>query len=86
MEWRIRKNSRTNEYVAEYGGKVESHPVGGEISGYYMPAFIVSHSACFDTKNRQRNISKDTLKEECNYGNCNPRNPERINRSCMGTA
>ncbi|MDE6724605.1 MAG: hypothetical protein K2J79_03275 [Ruminiclostridium sp.] len=58
MEWRIRKNSRTNEYVAEYGGKVESHPVGGGRAGYYMPAFIVSHSACFDTEKQAKEYIK----------------------------
>lgn len=54
MEWRISQDSRTNEYVAEYGAKVESQPVGGGRLGYYMPAFIVYNSACFDTEKQAK--------------------------------
>lgn len=59
MEWRIRKDSRTNEYVAEYGGKVESQPVGEGRPGYYMPAFIVYNMACFDTEKQAKTYVKN---------------------------
>lgn len=48
MEWRIRESSRG--YYAEYGGHVQPNTPVGYAPGFFMPGFIVSESARFDTK------------------------------------
>lgn len=59
MEWRIRKDSRTNEFIAEYGAKVESRPVGEGRPGYYMPVFMLYSMARFDTEKQARAYIKE---------------------------
>lgn len=48
MEWRIRESARG--FYAERGGYVQPGTEVGFAPGYFMPGFIVSESARFDTK------------------------------------
>lgn len=48
MEWRIRESS--NGFYAEYGGYIQPGTEVGFKPGFFMPGFIVSEMARFDTK------------------------------------
>lgn len=58
MEWRIRKDSRTGEYIADYGGEVEPHAVGDGRPGFYMRVFIVYFSSRFKTERQAKEYIK----------------------------